>query len=125
MKRKSDPIKDDETAHPIAHAWRATFRAIVNAFAAGDYTREIQGVNPIRPATTNQIQKYVAHYGEKIAELPDETWSTSVSQWMGTHWDVLVDLWTVESEQSDLVLFARVFEIEGGFRIEIDSVHVP
>lgn len=44
---------------------------------------------------------------------------------MISHWDVLVDLWTVESGASDLVLFARVFEVENGFRFEIASVHVP
>jgi len=44
---------------------------------------------------------------------------------MGTHWEVLVDLWTVESGKSDLVLDARVFEQETGFRIEIHSVYVP
>ena len=38
---------------------------------------------------------------------------------------MLVDLWTMESSRSDLALAARVFETDDGFRIEIDSVHVP
>jgi hypothetical protein len=38
---------------------------------------------------------------------------------------VLVDLWTLESGESDMVLSARVFEVTNGFQIEIDSVHVP
>ena len=65
------------------------------------------------------------NYGETLADLPDEAWETSIAQWMGTHWDVLLDLWTVESGRSDMALCARVFEEEDGFRFEIDSVHVP
>jgi hypothetical protein len=48
-----------------------------------------------------------------------------VCQWMETHWDLLVDLWTAESGRSDLVLAVRVFECDGDYRFEIDSVHVP
>ena len=45
---------------------------------------------------------------------------------MGTHWDVLVDLWTVEAGESNLVLCVRVFESEdGGCLTEVDSVRVP
>ncbi len=121
------PIKDENSAHPVPEAWRPAFREIVKAFAAGDYalTRAIRGVASIPVATSTQVKTYVGQYGEKLADLPDETWNTSISQWMGTHWDVLVDLWTVESGESDLVLSARVFEVDDGFRIEIDSVHVP
>lgn len=68
---------------------------------------------------------YFADYGETLIELPDDAWNTSVSQWMGDHWQVLVDLWTVELGASDVVMNVRVFEIDGGFRAEIDSVHVP
>jgi hypothetical protein len=56
---------------------------------------------------------------------PDDTWATSVSQWIDPHWEVLVDLWTVESGPSDMVLHADVFEVENGFRIEIHAVYVP
>jgi hypothetical protein len=44
---------------------------------------------------------------------------------MGTRWDVLIDLWTVESGRSDLVLDARVFEVPSGYRYEIHLVYVP
>jgi len=130
MQWQYDPenaIKDENSPHPIPKAWRPALREVVSAFAAGDYSlkRAILSIAPIRAAIANQIKAYVAHYGEKLTALPDETWRTSVSQWTGTHWDVLVDLWTVESGASDLVLSARVFEVDAGFRIEIDSVHVP
>ena len=71
------------------------------------------------------MKRYLADYGETLIDLPDETWETSVSQWMGPHWDVLVDLWTAESGRSDLVLHVQVFETRSGFRVEIHAVYVP
>ena len=125
--KPQEPVKDENTAHPIASAWRATLRDIVEAFVQGDYAlaRGLHSVAPVSPATAEQIRRYIADYGETLVELPDETWETSVSQWMGTHWEVLIDLWTIESGESDMVLSARVFAMEDGFQIEIDSVHVP
>lgn len=121
------PVKDEDAAHPIASQWRPSLRAIVAAFVDGDYSlaRGVQFVAPVSAATANRIRANVAGYGETLAGLPAETWETSVAQWMKTHWDVLVDLWTTEGGASDLVLSARVFEVESVFRVEIDSVHVP
>jgi hypothetical protein len=125
--KPQEPVKDETTTHPIPSAWRATLRDIVEAFVHGDYAlaEGVHFVAPVPLATSEQVRRYIADYGETLVELPDETWETSVSQWMGTHWDVLVDLWTLESGESDMVLNARVFEMENGFQIEIDSVHVP
>jgi hypothetical protein len=64
-------------------------------------------------------------YGETLVELPRETWESSVAQWMGAHWDVLVDLWTEGEGRRDLVLDARVHETESGFRFEVRLVYVP
>jgi hypothetical protein len=121
------PVKDEEAGHPIPTAWRPTLWAIVNAIVGVDASLEggVPSVEKMSAATIDQIRSYIKDYGETVANLPDETWETSVAQWMGTHWDVLVDLWTVESGASDLVLSARVFEVNGDFRIELDSVHVP
>ena len=121
------PVKDEDAAHPIARGWRQTLRDIVNALGEGDYAlaRGVQFVAPVPAATADQIRRYIADYGETLAELPDDTWKTSVSQWVGTHWDVLVDLWTIESGVSDMVLNTRVLEVDNAFRFEIVSVHVP
>lgn len=121
-------VKDEDAAHPVATAWRPTFHEIVAAFVAGDYglSRGIASVAPVASSLADAIRTYVADYGETLVELPQATWTSSVAQWMGTHWDVLVDLWTHEGGASDLVLHARVFEVDGGgYRIELDSVHVP
>lgn len=122
-----EAIKDDHRAHPVASAWRPAIRAIVKRLAAGDddLARDIPSVAPVSRAIASQIRAYLSEYGETLAELPDETWESSVAQWMGTHWDVVVDLWTIESGCSDLVLGARVFEVGDGFRIHVDWVHVP
>ncbi len=128
---KSDEIvpavKDESAAHPIATAWRQTFREIVKAFVAGDYAleRAVSYVAPVTPRTADHARAYVADYGETLAELPEDAWKTSVAQWMSTHWDVLVDLWTVESGCSDMVLHARVLEVGESFRVEIYMVYVP
>lgn len=102
-------------------------RAIVHALAEAEW--ELSGgsefVTPVTKARLAEFREYVADYGESLIDLPDDAWDTSISQWMGTHWDVIVDLWTAESGRSDLVLSVRVFEDDGHFRFEIDSVHVP
>jgi hypothetical protein len=102
-------------------------RKIVDAFVRGDFAlkKRIPLVAPVPPATARQMKKYVAEYGETLRALPDDTWSTSVAQWMGTRWEVLVDLWTVESGRSDMVLHVFVSEVKTGFRIEIHLVYVP
>lgn len=120
-------LKDEDAAHSVATAWRATLCDIVRAFVAKDYTlrRRPTSVAPVGPAVADQIREYIADYGETLVEVPDDTWNASVSQRMGDHWQVLVDLWTVESGESDMAMSVRVFEIDGGFRVELDSVHVP
>jgi hypothetical protein len=123
-----EPIKDEDSAHPVASAWRDSFCAIVKAFAEGDYRLEkcvAASVAPVATDVAQRMREYVADYGETLIELPTGAWDTSIAQWMGTHWDVLVDLWTAESGRSDMVISARVSEAEPGFRIEVCSIHVP
>jgi hypothetical protein len=120
-------VRDENAAHPVASAWRPTLCEIVKAFVRHDYALNqcIPSVAPVSAETAREIERYVADYGETLCELPDETWATSVAQWTGSHWDVLVDLWTVESGRSDMVLDARVFETNDGLSVEIHFVCVP
>jgi hypothetical protein len=122
-----EPLKDPDAAHPIPESWRPILRRIVEAFAQGDFelSKGLPSVAPVPPPTAGQIREYVADYGETLIDLPNETWNTSVCQWMETHWDLLVDLWTAESGRSDLVLAVRVFEGDEDYRFEIDLVYVP
>lgn len=119
------PVKDPQRSHPVASAWRQVFRQVVRAFSAGDLHPSIPGVDTIDDRASKQIEAYLKAYGEHLVDLPDEVWATSASQWMGGHWEVLVDLWTVESGRSDMVLAATVVEEPEGFRFSISGVYVP
>ena len=102
-------------------------RAVVRQFVVGDYglANAVHGVDPVSPATAEHIRQYLADYGATLVDLPDDTWKSSVAQWMETHWDILVDLWTAEEGPSDLVLGGRVVETSAGPRLTIRMVYVP
>ena len=102
-------------------------RAVVQRFAEGDYclARGVEGVEPVTAATAEQIRDFLAEYGATLAQLPEDTWRTSVAQWMGTHWQILIDLWSAEEGRSDLVLDGDVIETDEGPRLTIRSVYVP
>lgn len=120
-------IKDSENERPVPTALRPRFSEIVKAFVKADYLLEkgIAGVSPVAKDTAEQIKAYINDYGEELVELPDATWNSSVCLWMGTHWDVLVDLWTIQEGLSDLVLRAKIFESEEGYLVEVSMVYVP
>ena len=102
-------------------------REVVRCFVAGDYglTGGVPGVEPVSKATAEHIRRYLADYAATLVELPEDTWETSVAQWMETHWDVLVDLWTAEEGRSDLVLGGMVVETSAGPRLTVHMVYVP
>ena len=58
-------------------------------------------------------------------ELPEDTWTTSLTQWNGPHWEFWVDLWTAEAGRSDMVLFGKVVEAGDAYRFELRLVYVP
>lgn len=120
-------LKDLDAAHPIAGAWRPMLCEVVRRLVEGDYRLEksVPGVEPVSAATAEQIRDYLADYRATLVELPDDTWQTSVAQWMGTHWDILIDLWTAEEGRSDLVLGGRIVETSAGPRLTVDMVYVP
>ncbi len=120
-------VKDEESEHPIPIAWRPIFVDIISAFVKKNYqlATGLDGVSSVSEETANHIKEYIEDYGEELIKLPEETWDSSVCIWMGTHWDVLVDLWTAEEGRSDLVLGARVAESNNGYIVNVDMVYVP
>ncbi len=121
-------LKDPDFEKPVPSEWRPVFAEIVRAFVAGDYAIKdgIPGVAAVESGTAKFIEDYIAGYGDvTLVELTAETWETSVAMWQGTHWDVLVDLRTTEEGRSDLVLGARVTEVDHGVEYEIEMVYVP
>jgi hypothetical protein len=122
------PQKDLNDEHPVATAWRPTFEAVVSAFVLGDFelSAGVRGVRPISLPDAESIRQSISDYGPvTLVELPEEAWLSSVAQWMGYRWEVLVDLWTAEEGRSDLVLDAYVYEIDEAFQFELNAVYVP
>ena len=120
-------VKDEDATHPISGAWRPMLCEVVRSFVGGDYglNKSVSGVEPISAKTAEHIRAYIADYGATLVDLSDGTWQTSVAQWYGTYWDVLVDLWTAEEGRSDLVLQGRIVDSESGPRFTIHMVYVP
>ncbi|WP_425511282.1 DUF7668 domain-containing protein [Pseudomarimonas salicorniae] len=122
-------LKDPERQYRVPSAWRSSFEAIVDAFVGGDYgLREpIAGVVPLEESVAIQIEQCIRDYGEKLAPLSDETWESSVCQWMEGYWDLLVDLNTEAEGRSDMVLSARVRENEAidSLSLQVSAVYVP
>ncbi|MCC2525690.1 DUF7668 domain-containing protein [Vibrio coralliilyticus] len=117
----------DEVQRPIPIVWRQTFCQIVSSFVDHDYllNRSIEGVIPVAQDIADQIETYIKDYDENLVVLPEQTWDSSVCMWMETHWDVLIDLWTETEGLSDLVLQAKVFESQDGYKYQIEMVYVP
>lgn len=122
-------IKCEDQELPVPTEWRKPLAHIVECLASGEFSKL-----PSLPAVTlwteevcRNIESYVRDYGCKLTSLPEESWRTSIYLWMesGGYWEVLVDLFTVEEECSDLVLFVRVYPREGSYVFQIQSVHVP
>lgn len=120
-------VKDASREHPIAGEWRPMLCEIVRCFVAGDYALStgVHGVAPVPSETAEHIRASLQDYGATLVELPEATWQTSVAQWSGSFWDVLIDLWTAEEGRSDLVLKGRVTESEAGARFSVHLVYVP
>ena len=120
-------LKDENHQNSVPKQWRNTFTELVEVLKHGNYERllELKRVRPISEEDVTRIISNVESYGCHLASLPEETWDTSVCQWMRGYWDVLVDLFTIEEGASDLVLSVRVYESEASYMFEIQSVHVP
>lgn len=119
--------KDEDNQHPIPTAWKKTFCAIVDAMKDGDFRLDskVVGVSSISAADANRMANNIKSYGAHLASLTEESWHTSVCQWMRGYWDVLIDLVTIEEGISDLVLAVRVYEKGTAYDFEVQSIHVP
>lgn len=119
--------KNEEDELPIPHIWRPIFESIISAFVKQDYSLScgVKNVNTVSKNTAEQIEEYIADYGEELIELPEECWDTSVYICYGDYWNVLIDLWTKDEGLSDLVLKAKVSQIKNEYVVQISVVYVP
>ncbi|WP_343610816.1 hypothetical protein [Novosphingobium sp.] len=119
-------LKDEVQEHPVPSAWRPKLREIVDAFKTGNFNlRDLECVEPLDEDTSVGIARNISAYGCTLAALPDDSWKTSVCQWQYEYWKVLVDLFSVEEGQSDLVLHVNVFEKGDSFEYKVHFVYVP
>ncbi len=125
----SDPVpilKDEVQEHRVPSEWRSKLCEIADALKDGNFSLlGLGSVEQLDEATADGIARNIYSYGCALTALPDESWDTSVCQWQSEHWEVLVDLFTVEEERSDLVLFVNVFEEAGDFIFKVHFVYVP
>lgn len=120
------PITKGNEEVSVPSDWRATLSLIVDAFVMKNYELlGIRGVEPLSNEHAAAIGRTIAAYGSSLGRLSESTWNSSVSRWMGSHWQVLVDLNDSAGEQTDLVLFVKIIDHPGQYRFLVDSVHVP
>ncbi|WP_125557957.1 DUF7668 domain-containing protein [Pseudoalteromonas rubra] len=127
MNEKVSVVKDEHQQQQVPSIWRKTLEKIIESFVGQDYSLNegIDSVGSISNNLASYIQENIEEYGETLICLPEETWETSVCQWMESYWDVLIDLYTSESGLSDLVLVVRVYERGGSYYFEVNSLHIP
>ena len=73
-------VEKVESELPIPDSWRNVFSQIVSCFVENDYSisKQIDGLRPVTEDTAVQIKEYLADYGEKLIELPEQAWETSI-----------------------------------------------
>jgi len=119
--------RNSESELPIPEEWRGIIFDIVKSLVVGDFSlsKPIDGVRLVSEETAAQNKQYVSDFGEKLIDLPDETWKSSVYIWMESYWEAIVDLWSEREGRSDLVLNLKVYESEDSYSFEVGLVYVP
>jgi hypothetical protein len=121
------PISKERNLRPVPSAWRTTLSKIVEAFKDGDFilAQPIPGVRSISKEDAAGIADSIEDYGAQLTSLPEDTWKTSICQWLESHWDVMVDLYAVDEGASNLILHVHVYEDGPSFAFEVHFVYAP
>lgn len=119
--------KNEEIEQPIPSEWREVLALIVEDIRRrGLKSKMVRGFEcEVDSKDVNFIYENVDAYGDTLTPLPDDAWRTSICRWMGRYWQLLIDLFTDEEGQSDLVLFVDAYENGNSYRFQVRSVHVP
>ncbi|MDT9591755.1 hypothetical protein RDV89_01655 [Nocardioides zeae] len=118
---------DDDDERPVPEAWRSAISELVECLVVRDKSlvSSIPQVEPISWDTWNACLSYMKEYGGTLVTLPQAAWLTSVAIRYDEEWRCLVDLWTSEEGQSDLVLDIRVIDFPDRFEIAVHAIYVP
>ncbi len=127
MGTRIDVTKDPSAQQPIPEIWRQTLVEIVEHIRSGDFalSLEIPGVPTLSASVADAIEDNISAYGATLTSLPEAAWETSVCQWMGGYWELVLDLYSEEEGATDLVLSVRVRETGERYTFDVTSVHVP
>lgn len=119
-------IKKDNNQHVVPVEWRKNISEIVDIirFEEFDKLQFMDFVESVSPDDEQRIKENVEDYGEILAPLLDDSWSSSVCQWMEGYWELVIDLCTDTEGVSDLSLFLRAYEKEASVIFSIIDVHV-
>lgn len=120
--------RNEDEEGPVPTVWRNTLARMVDALCAHDYKFEqaIEGVPTPADGRDEQMQGFIAQYGQKLIPLPAETWETSCYRYeRHNRWSLIVDLYTVGEGRSDMILDVSVIEAEGGYSFVNPLVYVP
>lgn len=127
-------LQDEHAAHAIASSWRILLSTVVERLVAGDFqlSTPVPGVLAVAPDVAAHNQRYVTRYLQqldtpdaRLVPLSDPVWQCSCAQWMGTHWDILLDLCTSHEGVSDLVLSGKMTMQHDIPEFQVGLIYVP
>ncbi len=120
------PIKDLTKEYPIPNLWKDSITRVVKELSNGNFELTDAGKNvTLRSKDLVGINSdNVRDYGCALIPLLEQTWESSRTQWMGTYWEITIDLCTAEEGISDLNLTGRVYPSSLGFEYEIGLLYV-
>lgn len=87
---------DCDNELPIPNEWRKTIQQIVEEIKNKNYTN-LSNLPDVFVSEKDfeDMRSYLDEYGEELTSLPEETWNSSVYLWLESHWELMIDLWTV------------------------------
>ena len=126
--------QDSQAAHAIATSWRGLLMTVVERFVAGDFqlSTPVPGALPVAAEVAAHNQRYVASYLQqldtpdaRLVPLSEQVWQRSCAQWMGTHWQVLLDLCTSSEGISDQVFSGNMTVQNDTPEFQVGLIYVP
>lgn len=125
--QRDDVQKNDAQELPIPRIWRDILLKIVDAVNSGNFAfREIDpNVQELDDKNAEFIRSYVQGFGVLQFSMPSKAWNSSIYRWMDGYWQLLIDLYSGQGDETDLVLFVRVNEADMNYRFSVQHIIVP
>jgi hypothetical protein len=102
-------------------------RQITGLLVDGKYL-EVETLTHGVRLTAPQMATAIAEYGRLLVSLPDHAFDlmnvAEVRNAKPSRWSVVMPLWTREEGRSDLSLELTITDLENGFAIELEDIHV-